>query len=112
MLIKKATHKIGAMQRKLAMKYDISVAMVNNILKKNQIKYSKIKAVPKYYPGQQERAQKAIRKLRRYFFPLTGYSGTLLKSTDPVHSTRFEPSQHTSTSPIEKLRAILKNKMY
>ena len=39
MLIKNATHKIGAMQRKLAMKYDISVAMVNNILKKNQIKY-------------------------------------------------------------------------
>ena len=46
--------------------------MVNNILKKNQIKYSKRETVPKYYPGQQERAQKAIRKLQRDFSPPSG----------------------------------------
>ena len=78
MLIKEATHKVGATQRKLAKKYDISVAMVNNILKKNQIKYSKRKTAPKYYPGQQERAQKAIRKLRRDFFPPSGSASIVM----------------------------------
>lgn len=77
-MIREATNKVGATQRKLAKKYDISVAMVNNILKKNHIKYFKRKSVPKYYPGQQERAQKAVRKLRRDFFPPSGSASVVM----------------------------------
>ena len=77
-MIKGATNKVGATQCKMAKKYDISVAMVNSILKKNQIKYCKRRSVSNYYPGQQERAQTAVRKLQRHLFPPSGSASIVI----------------------------------
>ena len=66
------TEKVGLIQPKLAQKYDVGSSMVNYILQESQIKYSKRKAIPKYYQEQHETAQKANGKFKKDFFSFSG----------------------------------------
>ena len=85
-MIKEATKEVGATQWKMPKKHDISVAMVNNILNKSQIQYSKRKTVPKFY--QQGRAQKTFRKHRRDIFTPTGSASVVYESYSCLRTDR------------------------
>lgn len=66
----RAENKVGASQRKLAVKYGVSRGCIRNILRKNNLRYYKRKQTPKYTAKQLEEIPKKCRKLRREF--LTG----------------------------------------
>lgn len=67
-MIARAEERIGISQRKLALKYKISVSYVNRLLSMHGLKYTKRKNAPKTTEKQEIKQKKNLLKLSKTFF--------------------------------------------